>query len=88
MLANDLSQLREETANIANYAYRMKLSTGKFPVDIKGYKFKYENLKDRIDYDNLKNGDDFQIWFCVGTRSTDHFYRHNFENEKWYYYDD
>ena len=88
ILAYDLIKLREESANITNYAYRAKLKTGKFPDDIKAYKFKFEGLKDRIKYTKYKDKDDFDVWFCVGTRSTDHFYRHSFENEKWYYYDD
>ncbi|HUM51268.1 MAG TPA: hypothetical protein PK431_05605 [Chitinophagales bacterium] len=65
ILANDLSRLREEVANIANYSYRMKLTTGKFPIGINDYKFKYEDLKDRIDYTNYKDKDDFEVWYYV-----------------------
>jgi len=88
ILTYDLLKLKEEAANIVNYSYRIKISTGKFPNDISSYNFTHEELKEKIKYTKYKDEENFMVWYFVGTRSTDHFYRHGDELGKWYFNDD
>ncbi|GGW75091.1 hypothetical protein DFQ11_1183 [Winogradskyella epiphytica] len=99
---NRLIKLKEETSNIILFAYQNKINNGSFPKNINGYKFKYPELKEYINYtqefinhsenkEYLK--DHFGLNYHVGTRNTSHMlmkddYFDNSEYIQWYYYPD
>lgn len=87
LLTYELLNLKEEAANMVNYSYRYKLSTGKFPENINNYIFTHKKLKDKIKYTKYKD-DTFMVEYFVGTENTDHFYQHSDPDGKWYYNDD
>ncbi|RFN58266.1 hypothetical protein [Marixanthomonas ophiurae] len=90
IVAKKLILLKEEAANIVNFAYLKKLKTGNFPDTISDYKFVNPKLKEHFDYSRFidnSNEDNFQVTYYVGTTHTSHFYTHN-NGPNWYYYDD
>ncbi len=78
--------LKEESANMVNFAYEYQLEHGSFPKDVSEYTFKYEGLKKHLHYYYSEHDRSFQVTYWVGTRTTSHFYRP--EIDKWCYYPD
>ncbi|MFT6923248.1 MAG: hypothetical protein ACJA1C_002258 [Crocinitomicaceae bacterium] len=85
-LGNMMNKLREETANVTNYAYQQKVDMGSYPSSLNEYEFTYPNLKRRISYE-LRDPESFVVEFYVQSSSTSHTY-YNKSNLKWFYYPD
>lgn len=86
LLAKKLILLKEEAANIVNYAYMKRIEAGDFPENISDYKFTYPKLSEGVYYQK-SDTNDFEVIYHVGTKNTMHFYRHSI-GPNWYYNND
>ncbi len=68
------------------FAYEERIHTGRFPVSLAGYEYEDPEMDEYIQrYQTEDGGDEFSLFYRVGTENTSHSYT---SRSGWSYYPD
>lgn len=89
VLGHRWALLKDEVSRIVTYAYASRLSTGDFPADLSGYRFRHPELARHFAYERDPRTRQFRVTYFVGTEGTSHWYNSaDGPAQGWGYYPD